>query len=57
MNRRFKGRLFSLAPILIMVPYVGYVMSDRFDDHNQRRKVLDEERKKLKEKTEAADAK
>lgn len=57
MNRRFKSRLFSLAPILIMVPYVGYVMSDRFDDHNQRRKVLDEERKKLKEKTEATDAK
>ena len=30
-------RMQHLVPLLILVPYCAYVMSDRFSDHHERR--------------------
>ncbi len=44
-----------LIPLLILVPYCAYVLSDRFTDHNERKaenaakKQLDRERHLVKE--------
>ena len=56
-SRLFKSRLFSVLPILIATPYMYYVLNDRFDDHRQRRAVMDEERKKKKAELKAATGK
>ena len=37
----------SLAPAIVLVPYVVYVLNDRFTSHNTRREELIAERKEM----------
>jgi hypothetical protein len=35
------GRVGQLVPLVVLTGYVAYVLTDRFEDHNSRRKEMD----------------
>lgn len=37
-------KLQHLVPLMVAVPYIAYVMNDRFFAHHERRKEIDEAR-------------
>ena len=37
-------KLQHLIPLAILVPYIGYVVSTTFEDHNEKKRINDEKR-------------
>jgi len=38
-----------LAPLLVVIPYIAYVLHDRFEDHHRQREELDNARIEAKQ--------
>lgn len=51
-SSKSRRRIQSIAPLFIVVPYIYFVLSDRFESHRERRAELDYAKKVAKEKLE-----
>ncbi len=48
-----KRRFQQIAPLFVVVPYIFYVLDNRFESHREKRAELDYAKKVAKEKLEA----